>query len=118
MTITLEDIFSSQSIKKRAEEAWNEKSQKEKQASASKYSHIIEKFHPKYVNCSWDKNFNELSKPQRVILTKGELIRTYDSLSNHDKTKVKNKLKLRIFGTKWYKLLSEDKQKLLKYVIN
>ena len=118
MIITLEEIFNSKSIKKRAEKSWNEKVEKSKRACGCKYAHIIEKFYPKYVNCPWDCDFNNLSKPQQVILTKGELIRTYDSLSNHDKTKIKKELKLSTFATKWYKLPSEDKSKLLKFAIS
>lgn len=118
MAITLTEIFNKESIKKRAETLWNEKSLKSKQACGCKYTHIFEKYHPKHVNCSWECQFSGLSKPQQIILTKGELIRTYDSLSNHDKTKIKNQLNLSTFATKWYKLPSEDKQKLLKFVIN
>lgn len=113
--LTVSDIFNKDSIVKRAEEAWNVKQEKERLRAGKKYNHIFVKLNIPIVG--WENTFNNLSYHQKVILIKGELIRTYDSLPNKDKTLIKNKFKLTMFSSKWYRLSNKDKNKLLKYVL-
>lgn len=102
-------------IKKGAKQKWNDKSPELRTKSGNKYRFIIEKLHKK-VN-DWNLDFDNLSDFQKKILIKGELIRTYDSLPNQEKTEIKKKLGLSKFSYKWYKLSSLDKKILLNYVI-
>ena len=67
--------------------------------------------------CDWKNLFDFLSKQQQILLIKSELIRTYDALPNIDKTRIKKKFNLSTFASKWYKLPSSDKNKLLKFVL-
>ena len=114
-SINLFDIFNKSSINSRAKEDWDCKSDTLKLKASLKYKHIFEE---KDVSlCDWTNLFDNLSRPQQILLIKSELIRTYDALPNIDKTKLKTKLKLSMFASKWYKLPSSDKNKLLKYVI-
>ena len=108
------ESFRKLTIKKRAEEKWNNKDSTEKERSAHKYSHIFKKI--KKPCEQWDLEFSLLNKFQQSILIKGELIRTYDSLSNHDKTEIKKEFGLTTFSSKWYKLPSCDKKKLLEFI--
>lgn len=87
---------------------WDSKPSDVKNKISRKYNHLF-KF-----NVNWDKPFALLSHKQQNILLKGELIRTYDALSNLEKTKIKHKYNLSEFSTKWYKMLTQDKMILLK----
>ena len=113
--IKLKDIFNKQSINKRAKEHWDYKSEESRIKSGNKYNHIF--LSKKITICDWKDAFEYLSYPQQVLLIKSELIRTYDALPNIDKTKIKNKFNLSTFASKWYKLPSSDKSKLLKFVL-
>ena len=113
--INLNDIFNKKSINSRAREHWDFKSEESRIKSGNKYKHIFDD--KKLVLYDWKNIFDKLSKPQQVLLVKSELIRTYDALPNIDKTRIKNKFNLSIFASKWYKLPSSDKNKLLKFVI-
>ena len=94
------NILSHKSIVKRAEEKWNLKSSVDKVRSGHKYRHIFEKL-----------------KSQVNILVKGELIRTYDSMSNKDKTHLKERFGLSSFSSKWFRLPSCDKKILLNSIL-
>lgn len=115
MNITLKDIFSKESIIKRAKENWDLSSTFYKVKKApKKYNHI---FRGKNIVINdWNNIFDNLAVPQKRILIKGELIRTYDDLPNSDKTKIKKLLNLSVFSSKWYRLPKEDKNKLLKHI--
>lgn len=108
-------ILSHDTIVKRAEEKWNSKSSTDKIRSGYKYRHIFEKL--KLPSVDWDNAFSELSKSQVNILVKGELIRTYDSMSNKDKTRLKERFGLSSFSSKWFRLPSCDKKILLNSVL-
>ena len=108
-------ILSHESIKKRAEEKWNSKSNTEKIRSGHKYRHIFEKL--KLPSVDWDNAFSDLSNCQANILIKGELIRTYDSMPNRDKTRIKECFGLSSFSSKWFRLPSCDKKILLNSVL-
>ena len=115
MNIKFADIFSKESIIKRAKETWDLSSDFYKQKKApQKYNHIFKS--KNIVINDWDNIFDNLANPQKRILIKGELIRTYDDLPNSDKTKIKKMLNLSVFSSKWYRLPKEDKNKLLKYI--
>ena len=109
------NFLSRDSIIKRAEERWNSKPSSEKIRSSRKYKHIFEKLNLPIVD--WDNEFSKLSTSQTNILIKGELIRTYDSLPNSEKTKVKRKFGLTTFSSKWFRLLPSDKKVLLNSVL-
>ena len=109
------NILSHESIVKRAEEKWNLKSSVDKVRSGHKYRHIFEKLNLPSVD--WDNKFSELSKSQANILIKGELIRTYDSMSNKDKTRLKERFGLSSFSSKWFRLPSCDKKILLNSIL-
>lgn len=113
--IKLNDIFNKNSIKHRAKECWDYKSKASRLKRGNKYKHIF--INRNTVIQDWSNTFDELSKPQQALLIKSELIRTYDALPNTDKTKIKNKFKLSKFESKWYKLPSSDKSKLLMFVL-
>ena len=102
-------------IKNGAKQKWDTKTPELRVRSGNKYKFIVEKFHKKIKD--WSLDFDDLSNFQKKILIKGELIRTYDSLPNSEKTKIKNELNLSKFSYKWYKLSSSDKKILLNYVI-
>ena len=113
--IKLCDIFNKKSINIRAKEHWDFKSEESRLKSGNKYNHI---FIEKNISmCDWKNLFDFLSKQQQILLIKSELIRTYDALPNIDKTKIKKKFNLSTFASKWYKLPSSDKNKLLKFVL-
>lgn len=103
------------SISIRAKDKWNSKSEDSRLRASNKYTFLFEKF-KKPVH-DWRDTFDHLNKFQRNILIKGELIRTYDSLPNTEKTKIMKELDLSKFSSKWYRLEPEDKKKLLNYVI-
>ena len=104
------------SISIRAKDKWNSKSEDSRLRASNKYKFLFEKF--KKPAHDWSDTFDHLNKFQRNILIKGELIRTYDSLPNTEKTKIMRELELSKFSSKWYRLEPEDKKKLLNYVID
>ena len=111
----ISNVLSHEAIVKRAEEKWDLKSSVDKVRSGHKYQHIFEKLNLPSVD--WDNKFSELSKSQVNILIKGELIRTYDSMPNRDKTRVKKRFGLSSFSSKWFRLPSCDKKILLNSVL-
>jgi hypothetical protein len=111
----LKDVFNKDSINNRAKEDWDYKDIKSRTYCGHKYNHIFDNSKVKLTD--WSETFDKLTKPQQNILIKGELIRTYDGLSNKDKTKIKYKFGLSTFSSKWYKLPPCDKKVLLEYVI-
>ena len=108
-------ILSHEAITKRAEERWDSKSSIEKVRSGHKYHHIFEKLNLPSVD--WNNSFSSLSKSQSNILIKGELIRTYDSMSNREKTRIKECFGLSSFSSKWFRMPSCDKKILLNSVL-
>ena len=106
-----DDILSQEAIVCRAEKNWNERDERKRVSAGMKYKHIFEKFG--MPENDWRSEFARLSEPQRSILIKGELIRTYDKLPNFQKSVLKRNLGLSTFSTKWFKLPPEDKKKLL-----
>jgi hypothetical protein len=107
--------FDKSSITIRARSNWDCKTKESKIKSSNKYKFLFEKF--KKPIHDWTDCFDNLTTFQRNILIKGELIRTYDSLPNLVKTNIMKKYKLSKFSSKWYKLESEDKKKLLKSIV-
>lgn len=110
--LTLSDVFNRTSIYLRAKEHWDFKCVKERLRCGKKYSHIFGDKDSSLVD--WSNPFESLSLKQKKLIIKGELIRTYDSLPNIDKTYIKNKFRLSVFSSKWYKLPNADKNKLIK----
>lgn len=113
--MALDTILSHNSILERAELNWNSKNEKKRISSGRKYNHIFTKL--KLPANDWKNNFDQLTNSQRSILIKGELIRTYDSLPNREKTTLKKEFGLSHFSSKWFKLSPEDKKILLKTVL-
>lgn len=111
----LKDIFNKESINRRAKEEWDYKSSNGRIRCGHKYNHIFDK--TKVRLSDWNEIFENLTKQQQNVIIKGELIRTYDALSNKDKSIIKSTFGLSAFSSKWFKLPSEDKKKLLKFVI-
>ena len=109
------NVLSRESIVERAKEKWNSKPSSEKLRSSHKYKHIFDKLNLPSVN--WDNEFSKLSKSQTNILIKGELIRTYDSITNKEKTKIKNDFGLSAFSSKWFRLAPSDKKILLNSIL-
>lgn len=107
----LSSILPTDDIRDKTIEQWNRKLEKDKIRIAKKYSHL-------FGEIEWNVDFEKLSERQQEILLKGELIRRYDSLTNKDKTIIKNELKMSQFQSKWFKLNYGDKHKLLNYVLN
>lgn len=112
----IENVISNHTIKKRAKERWDAKTPSEKLRTSSKYKHIFVKHN--LPTSDWSNCFSKLTKQQRNILIKGELIRTYDALANSDKTIIKNKFGLSHFASKWFKLSPQDKKTLLNSILN
>lgn len=108
--------FNKYFIKLRAETKWNKKSTEERLKHSSKYKFLNSNL-VKHL-ADWSNKFEDLSKIQQNILIKGELIRTYDALPNTEKTIIMRRLCLSSFSSKWYRLKSVDKKKLLNYVLN
>ena len=115
MDIKFEEVFNKETIIKRAKENWDFKTKLDKIKASHKYNHIFIK--QKVIINDWNDIFDNLAVPQKKILIKGELIRTYDGLPNRDKTKIKKMFDLSTFSSKWYRLPKSDKNKLLKFVI-
>jgi hypothetical protein len=109
------NILSRDTIIKKAREKWNSKGSVDKNRCGNKYRHVFEKL--KLPQVSWDNPFDELSKSQINILIKGELIRTYDSMPNRDKTRIKEHFELSEFSSKWFRLSPSDKKILLNSVL-
>lgn len=109
-------MINGKDISNRAKIKWNSKTPELRIKSGTKYRFVIEKFHKRVKD--WSLDFDELNDFQRRILIKGELIRTYDSLSIEQKKKITLELHLSKLSWKWYKMPSEDKKILLKYVTN
>lgn len=97
----------------RAKLKWNDKKSSEKVNAGIKYKHFLSKFK---LN-DWNNDFEHLSKCQQNVIIKGELIRTYDSLSNLTKTDIMREFDLSLFSSKWYKLPGKDKKILLNYIL-
>lgn len=112
---TISNILSKMAIVCRAKENWNEKDSHKRVSAGIKYRHIFKKFHMPENN--WENDFSELTENQQSILIKGELIRTYDKLSNRKKTILKHSLGLSSFSSKWFKLSPKDKKLLLKLIL-
>lgn len=113
---SINNVLSHESIVERAKEKWNTKISTAKIRCGRKYSHIFEKFGLPLAD--WNNSFEELSKFQTNILVKGELIRTYDSMPNREKTRIKQHFGLSTFSSKWFRLPSCDKKILLNSVLN
>ena len=103
-------------ILERAKENWNSKEEFKRIRAGNKYKHIFLKF--KLPENDWRNEFSGLNRKQQNILLKGELIRSYDGLSNHAKTRLKKKLGLSLFSSKWFGLPPYDKKKLLASILN
>lgn len=112
---TKHNILSRELIVKRAKEKWDAKPSVEKIRSSHKYKHIFERL--KLPSVNWDNEFSKLSQSQINILVKGELIRTYDSMSNKEKTRIKNEFGLSQFSSKWFRLAPCDKKILLNSIL-
>ena len=110
------ETLSHKTIIKKAEENWNMKDEKKRLHAGNKYKHIFLKFH--LPENDWRNDFSELTQSQRSIIIKGELIRTYDGLSNHIKTGIKRRFGLSSFSTKWFTLPPADKKILLTSILN
>ena len=115
MNESISALLSHCSIEKRASDRWNSKSVSERLHASSKYKHIFIKY--RLPSNDWSSPYDELSKHQRNILLKGELIRTYDALANTEKTKIKQKFGLSRFSSKWFKLSPQDKKVLLNTIL-
>ena len=114
MYFNFEDIIDKVLIKRRAKSAWDELNPLEKLKNGKKYFHASDGVRP----IDWLCPFDVLSEKQKNILIKGELIRTYDCLLLSDKKKLTNEACLSTFQTKWYKMSSIDKQKLLNHILH
>lgn len=109
------NILSHEIIVEKAKEKWNLKDNNEKIRCGRKYHHVFEKLKLPQVN--WDCTFEKMNKFQTNILIKGELIRTYDSMSNREKTRIKERFGLSAFSSKWFRMPSCDKKILLNSVL-
>ena len=109
-------ILSKGAIVERAKEKWNSKGERKRLMCGKKYQHIFES--RKLEMTPWTNNFEKLTHSQKSILIKGELIRTYDSLANSEKTELKRLFGLERFSSKWFKLAPKDKKLLLNSVLN
>ncbi len=111
----ISNVLSHETIIRRTKERWNLKGSTEKIRSGHKYRHVFEKLNLPSVG--WDNSFENLSTSQMNILIKGELIRTYDSMPNKQKTRIKEHFGLSEFSSKWFRLPSCDKKILLNSVL-
>lgn len=108
--------FDRLSINIRAKTKWNKKDKDSRLKASHKYHFLFSS--RKWKENDWSGDFDSLNDKQKNLIIKGELIRTYDSLPNIDKTKIKSKLQLNKFSSKWYRLTSKDKKKLLNYILS
>ena len=102
-------------ILSRSKMKWDSKNKEDRIRVGSKYQHFLSKY--KFKVNDWHNDFDCLTRRQQNVIVKGELIRTYDSLPNLEKTAIMRELGLTNFSSKWYKLSSEDKKILLNYVL-
>ena len=109
-------VLSKSSIKNRAMDRWNKKSNSDKIRDGLKYEHVLKKLG--LASNAWSCDFYALTKHQQSLLLKGELIRTYDSLCVSDKLKVKKKFNLSRFSNNWFNMDKKDKKTLLKVLID
>lgn len=109
-------LLSKTEIVARAKEKWDAKSERIRLMAGKKYQHIFDGLNLKTVY--WGNKFDTLTHSQKSVLIKGELIRTYDKLSFHDKTIVKRIYGLEKLSNKWFKLAPKDKKLLLNSVLN
>ena len=107
--------LSAESIKRLAKEKWDTKSEELRALSGRKYMPFFARL--RLPMNPWELSFDELTEAQRNVIIKGELIRTYDSLPNSEKTKLKELLGLSEFKSKWFRLGSRDKRILLGTII-
>lgn len=105
-------------IIERAEKRWDDRTSEGKIKKSNKYHHIINKIGSSNKLNPWTEKFSNLSQDQKRLLIRGELIRTYDSLSNQEKTKIKERLKLSTFSSKWFRLPPNDKKKILLKILS
>ena len=112
--IMVGNIIDRDEILARAKLTWDNKTELERNKAGNKYQLFLSKYVTTIHN--WHNCFDDLAKSQQNIIIKGELIRFYDSLPNTDKTKIMYNFGLSEFSSKWYKLNSEDKRKLLNYI--
>lgn len=108
-------ILNKADILARAKISWNDKSDEEKAKAGRKYQPFMDKYSLK--TNDWLNDFDGLTKHQKNVVIKGELIRYYDSLPNIQKTHIMREFKLSAFSSKWYKLPGVDKKVLLNYII-
>jgi hypothetical protein len=109
-------ILSKGAIIERAKDKWDSKGEIKRLMCGKKYQHIFDTL--KLKMSPWSNNFEKLTQSQKSILIKGELIRTYDGLSNSQKTSLKKQFGLSSFSSKWYKLTPSDKKLLLNSILN
>ena len=107
--------LSAESIKRLAKEKWDTKSEELRAFSGRKYMPFFARL--RLPMNPWELSFDELTEAQRNVIIKGELIRTYDSLPNSEKTKLKELLGLSEFKSKWFRLGSRDKRILLGTIL-
>ena len=112
---SINNVLSHETIVGRAREKWDSKKSEDRIRSGHKYRHIFEKLNIPKAN--WDCSFESMNKSQMSILIKGELIRTYDSLPNKEKTRIKEHFGLSTFSSKWFRLPPCDKKILLNSVL-
>ena len=108
-------LLSQDEIREMAIKRWDSKTPSERLKASSKYKHIFIKHN--LPSNDWTNAFNDLTDSQKSILLKGELIRTYDAMSNHIKSKIKSEFGLTEFSSKWFKLSPKNKKKLLTSVL-
>lgn len=96
-----------------AKERWNNTPLEGRESIGEKYMHFL-----KIKPIDWVHDFDMLDSKQQNVLVKGQLIRWYDSLPNKRKTQIMQAVGLSAFSSKWYRLSSGDKRKLLNYVIS
>ncbi len=111
----VDNILNRTEILARAKLSWDNKSDEARLKAGGKYQHFLNKY--KLPTNDWHNDFDDLTTHQQNVIIKGELIRFYDSLPNIQKTHIMRNFELCTFSSKWYKLPSSDKKKLLNYVI-
>ena len=112
----LTDTLSADVLRAEAQREWDSKSEESKLKKGKTYSHIF--IQRKFKYNDWLLPFDKLTRHQRNILIKGVLIRKYDALDNKTKTLIKENFGLSAFSSKWYRLPSADKKKMLKIYLH
>lgn len=110
-----EPILNKNDILAHAKASWDKKSIDAREKAGRKYQHFLDKYNLPFTD--WINDFDKLTKYQQNVIVKGELIRFYDSLPNKSKTHIMRSFGLSEFSSKWYKLPSVDKKKLLDYIV-